>query len=127
VSPTANFETFEREAKLFQLMSDAAQVLAERRIHSGAHSPESQLRAPSMLGCGEQTADFMGKFGRRAEINGTLPATVAVAERVIRPEPAPANGAPGGDDRGLASEEIRTIGDKCFDTCEFGIDHVASC
>jgi hypothetical protein len=119
LSPAANFEAFERETELFKLTSDVTHMFSQRRFHCATHSPERELGAASALGCGEQTADFIGQYFRRAEINGTLPAAIAVAERVIGAETTLADNSPRGDDRSLAGEQFAIVGYESLDTLQF--------
>jgi hypothetical protein len=112
IAPSADFETFERETCSFELLSDVTHVCAKRGFHGGALVLESELFAPRALCVGDQFADRSGHVGRGTQVHGALPATVAIAERVVGAKSTVADRAPGGDDGGLSAEEVGSIFDK---------------
>lgn len=116
--PTSNFKAFERQTHLFDLISPQLHVRAKRGFDGGAHAMEGAQVLAFSLATVKQLLDGIGQNGGAAQIERALPAAVAVAEREVRSHPPIADRAPGCDDRTLAREHGRLVGQELFDAGE---------
>jgi hypothetical protein len=116
--PTTNFKAFEGQTSLLKLTSPRPHVLAERGFDGGAHAVEREGALSRSLPVMKQPLDGIGQHGGAAQIERALPATVAVAKRIVRAQPPLANRAPGCDDCALAREHGRLVGQELLDVGE---------
>lgn len=87
---------------------------AQRSDQGGADTFKGKPFAPRALRINDQFEDRHGQGNRRAQIDGALPTAIAITEREIWSTSTSTDRAPGRNDGGLASEQLRPVGNELF-------------
>jgi hypothetical protein len=122
--PASNLKTFKGQSNLFDLIPPQLHVRAKRGFDGGAHAMEGAQVLAFSLATVEQPPDGIGQRGGAAQVERALPAAIAVAEREVGSQPPLADRAPSCDDRTLAREHGRLVGQELLDAGELLVNAI---
>jgi hypothetical protein len=109
-----------------ELAFDVGLVAAEFGADTGADSTEVEVFLARAFEFGEELADALGERLAGAEVDGTLPAGVAVGDTVVGAEGSAAVGAAVGDEDARGGEELLPGEDGGTDALEAGRDFLVN-